>query len=220
MIRQAPTHDNSFIMSLNKILASIALILALLAAFIGTPKRGDRNLDEIASLIETEKDHITPLELAEQIHSGKKIRLIDLRDSVSCIQQHILNSERMSIQQLLNDGIKRNEIVELYSEGGIHASQAWMLLKMTRYDSVYTLLGGFSGWKEEILYPELKAGVTEVEKKNFERRKTLSLFFGGEPMVISQETSKKKSVRQNQSPQKHKPPVKVKKEEEKLRSQC
>ena len=207
-------------MTLNKILASIALILALLAAFIGIPRRDDRNLDEIGLLIETEKDHITPLELAELIHSGNKIRLIDLRDSVSYIQQHIFNSEKMAVLQLLNDGIKRNENVVLYSEGGIHASQAWILLKMKHYDSVHTLLGGFIGWKEEILYPELKAAATEAGKKNFERRKTLSLFFGGEPMVISQETSKKKSVRQNQSPQKHKPPVKVKKEEEKLRSQC
>ncbi|MBF8295468.1 MAG: rhodanese protein [Bacteroidetes bacterium] len=205
-------------MSFNKILASIALILALLAAFIGIPRRDVRNLDEIAILIETGKDHITPLELAEQIHTGKKIRLIDLRDSVSHFHQHIVHSEIMSVQQLLNNGIKRNEIVVLYSEGGIHASQAWMLLKMKHYDSVYTLLGGFSGWKEEILYPTLHAGATE-EKKDVERRKTLSLFFGGEPTVISQETSKKKSVRQHQSPQKQNPPVKAKKGEE-LRYQC
>jgi 3-mercaptopyruvate sulfurtransferase SseA len=207
-------------MSFNKILASIALILALLAAFIGIPRRDVRNLDEIAILIEAEKDHITPLELAEQIHTGKKIRLIDLRDSVSHFHQHIFQSEIMSVQQLLNNGIKRNEFVVLFSEGGIHASQAWILLKMKHYDSVYTLLGGFNGWKEEILYPALDAGATEVEKQDVKRRKMLSLFFGGEPMVNSQETSKKKSVRQHQSPQKQNPPVKVKKEEEKLRYQC
>jgi rhodanese-related sulfurtransferase len=207
-------------MSLNKILASIALVLALLAAFIGIPRRDDLNLDEIASLIETEKDHITPLELAEQIHSGKQIRLIDLRDSVSYVQQHIFNSERMSVLQLLNDGIRRNEIVVLYSEGGIHASQAWILLKMKHYDSVTTLLGGFSGWKGEILYPELKAGATEVEKRNVERRRMLSLFFGGEPIIIPEEMSKKNTIHHNQSRQKQKPPVRVRKEEEKLRFQC
>lgn len=208
------------IMSLNKILASIALILTLLAAFIGTPLQGDVTFDEIATLIETEKDHITPLELAEQIQTGKKIRLIDLRDSVSYIQQHIFNSERMSVQQLLNNGIKRNEIVVLYSEGGIHASQAWILLKLKRFDSVYTLLGGFTGWKEEILYPQLKAGVTNEEMKTFEHRRTLSLFFGGKPKIISHDTSKKKSVQQKKSPQKQNPPVKFKKEEEKLRDRC
>ena len=149
-------------MSLNKVLASIGLILALLAAFVGTAKRGDRYLDEIASMIESEKDHITPLELAEQIHSGKNLRLIDLRDSVSHYHQHIFNSERMSVQQLLDDGIKRNEVVVLYSEGGVHASQAWILLKMKRYDSVYTLLGGFGGWMEEILNQKSSSGGTSA----------------------------------------------------------
>lgn len=207
-------------MSLNKILASIALIFAVAAAFISIPSRGDPNLDEIARLIETEKDHITPLELAEQIHSGKKIRLIDLRDSVSHFHHNIFYSELLSIQQLLNNGIKRNEIVVLYSEGGIHASQAWILLKIQNYDSVYTLLGGFSGWKEEILNPKLSTGGTEEEKKDVERRKTLSLFFGGEPLIISEEISRKNSIRQNQSLQKQKPLPEPKKEEEKLRFRC
>ena len=207
-------------MTLNTILASVALILALLAAFIGMPTREDRRLKEIAMLIETEGDHITPLELAEQIYAGRSIRLIDLRDSLSYVHQHIVDSERMSVQQLLNHGIERNEMVVLYSEGGIHASQAWILLKMQRYDSVYTLLGGFQGWKEEILYPALNAGATEAETQDFERRKILSLFFGGEPTVISQEGSKSKSAGQDKSLPKQNPPVKVKKEEEKLRYQC
>ena len=207
-------------MTLNTILASVALILALLAAFIGMPTREDRRLKEIAMLIETEGDHITPLELAEQIYAGRNIRLIDLRDSLAYVHQHIVDSERMSVQQLLNHGIERNEMVVLYSEGGIHASQAWILLKMQRYDSVYTLLGGFQGWKEEILYPTLKAGTTEAETQDVERRKMLSLFFGGEPTVISQEGSKRKPAGQGKPPPKQNPPVKVKKEEEKLRYQC
>lgn len=206
-------------MSLNKILASIALILALLAAYIGTPLQDTVNIDEIATLIETEKDHIAPLELAEQIHAGKKIRLIDLRDSALYNQQHIFNSEKMSVQQLLNGGIKRNENVVLYSEGGIHASQAWILLKMKRFDSVFTLHGGYSGWKKEILYPELRAGVTEEDMKIFEQRKKLSLFFGGEPKIILGKSLKKKSGPQKIIPQQIQPP-KFQKEEEKLRDQC
>lgn len=208
-------------MSLNKILASAAVILALLAAFIGTPKRNGINASEIASLIENEKDHITPIELAEDIYAGKKIRLIDLRDSVSFAQQHITNSENMSIQQLVNGGIKRNEIVVLYSEGGIHASQAWILLKTQGFDSIYTLLGGFMGWKEEVLYPTLKIDATNEAKKIFERRKILSLFFGGEPNIISEGTESKKKITVKKQPvQKQIPPVKFQKEEEKLRDQC
>jgi rhodanese-related sulfurtransferase len=207
-------------MSFNKILASMALILAILAAFIGTPYRNEININEIASLIENEKDHITPVELAEQIFAGKKIRLIDLRDSNLFIQQHISHSENMSLQQLLNGEIKRNENVVLYSEGGIHASQAWMLLKMNHFDSIYTLLGGFIGWKEEILYPTLKTDDPSEKKDNFERRKILSLYFGGEPTIILKETVKKKTAQQKQQLLKQVPPIQFQKEEEKLRDQC
>ena len=207
-------------MSLNKILASLALILALIAALIGTPTHVEINAGEIAALVDNEKDHITPIKLAEQIMEGKKIILIDLRDSSSYAQEHIANAALMSMQTLVNGGIKRNETVVLYSEGGIHASQAWILLKMKRYDSVYTLLGGYNGWKEEIVFPALKPGTSVEEIKSFERRKTLSQFFGGEPTIISQEPSKIKSDQGKRSTKKQNSPVKFQKEEEKLRDQC
>lgn len=207
-------------MSFNKILASIALILAILTALIGTPQRNEVNTDEIALLIENEKDHITPVELAEQIFAGKKIRLIDLRDSSSFAQQHIFNSENLSIRQVVNGGIKRNENVVLYSEGGIHASQAWTLLKMKHFDSVYTLLGGFNGWKEEILYPILKTDALNKEKNYLARRKALSYFFGGEPRFLIKESKKEKINLQNKIPLQQIPQVQFQKEEEKLRNGC
>ncbi len=206
-------------MTSNKILASLALVLAILAAFIGSPFRNDMDVNTIATMIETEQDHVTPLEVAEQLYAGKKIRLIDLRDSSSFAQQHIFNSENLSIQQVVNGGIKRNEHIVLYSEGGIHASQSWILLKLKHFDSFYTLLGGFAGWKEEILYPTLKAEATSEEKEKLERRKMLSLFFGGEPKIISRDISKRKAVRQKKSLQEQNPPVQLK-EEDKLRYQC
>ncbi|MBI3195663.1 MAG: rhodanese-like domain-containing protein [Ignavibacteriae bacterium] len=207
-------------MTLNKLLASFGLILALLAAIVGEPERDDSTLEEIALLIQSEEDHMTPLELAEQLYSGKKIRLIDIRDSVSHFEQHIFNSELMSIQQLLKNEIRKNELTVLYFEGGIHASQAWMLMKMKHYDNIYTLLGGFNGWKEIVLNPTLHAGKTEEEKKEFERRKTLSRFFGGEPIDIPEEMSKKNSIHQHQSLPKNNLPKKIRKSEDELRFQC
>ncbi|MBI5216641.1 MAG: rhodanese-like domain-containing protein [Ignavibacteriae bacterium] len=207
-------------MSLNKILASVALTLALLAAIIGLPKRDDPRLEEIALLIQSEEDHITPLELAEQIFSGKKIRLIDIRDSVSHFEEHIPKSELMTLQQLLNNEMQKNELTVIYSEGGIHASQAWMLMKMKDYDSIYTLLGGYNGWKETILNPKLHAGKTEEEKTEFERRKTLCRFFGGEPIIITEKIiPEQKPVRSKPKPPQKIQPKKLK-EEEDLRFQC
>lgn len=203
-----------------KILASIALILALLAAFVGTSERNSVDLEEIARLIETESDHITPLELAEQILSGKKIRLIDLRDSAAHAQRHIFNSELLSLSELMNGKVKRNETIILYSAGGIHASQAWMLLKMKRYDSVYTLLGGFAGWNNEILYPTLLETASNEEKHTFERKKMLSHFFGGEPKIVSLSKVKKKPIQRKQHPAQQQSPVNFQKEDDKLRDGC
>ncbi len=206
-------------MTLNTLLASFGLILALLAAIVGEPERDDSTLEEIALLIQSEEDHMTPLELAEQLYSGKKIRLIDIRDSVSHVEQHIFNSELMSIQQLLKNEIRKNELTVLYSEGGIHASQAWMLMKMKHYDSVYTLLGGFNGWKEIVLNPKLHAGKTEEERREFERRRTLSRFYGGEPIIITEEIPEKKSIRPKQKSRQNNQHQKLK-EEEDLRFHC
>lgn len=207
-------------MPLNKLLAAVALTLALAAAFIGSPLRKDSDLPAIARLIESEEDHITPLELAEQLSAGKKVRLIDLRDSVSYNLRHIFNAERMTIEQVVNGGVKRNETVVLYSEGGTHASQAWVLLKTKNFETVLTLLGGFTGWSDVILSPVLKADASDEEKKEFEHCKALSLFFGGVPAIEKIGSGKKKSAGSKPLQIKTNPPIQFKKEEEKLRGQC
>jgi rhodanese-related sulfurtransferase len=176
-------------MSLNKLLASIAFILALLAAFIGSPSQQDMELNTIAAMIENEQDHITPLDLAERLIAGERIRLIDLRDSSSYHTAHVAGAERMDLSHLLNGGVMRNERIVLYSEGGTHASQGWTLLKMKRFDSVVTLLGGFHAWKETVLSPKLQKGDPELP-----RRSMISRYFGGEP-VVSNKGEEKRTLR-------------------------
>ena len=206
------------IMFLNKLLASIAFLLALLAAFVGTPQPHDSDLTAIAAQIENELDHIDPLELAEQLVAGKKIRLIDLRDSAAFVNGRIAGAERMTLPQLLNGAVKRNEKIVLYSEGGIHASQGWMMLKMKRYDSVVTLLGGYNGWKEVVLNPKL-----QKEHPEFERRTMISRLFGGEPVMISNGGVKKLPVRKPTTAKQAAPtapPVIIPREEDRLRDGC
>lgn len=205
-------------MSINKLLASIAFLFALLAAFIGTPQTDDADLSAIAALIENERDHVDPLELAEQLIAGKKIRLIDLRDSTAFVKERIAGSERMTLPQLLNGAVKRNEKIVLYSEGGIHASQGWMMLKMKRYDSVVTLLGGYNGWKEMVLNPKL-----QKESPEYERRNVISRYFGGKPVVISSVGTKKTSIRKQTTVKKvtpTAPSVNIPREEDRLRDGC
>ncbi|MBI2427288.1 MAG: rhodanese-like domain-containing protein [Ignavibacteriales bacterium] len=205
-------------MTLNKILVSIAIILGAGAAIIGSPTRNNDDLSQIAKMIETERDHITPIELAVTMKEGKKkIRIIDLRDSVSFYSYHIPGARLMTLDELLNSEVKRNETVVLYSQGGTHASQAWVLLRMKKFDSVFTLLGGLTGWEQEILFPVIRPDASDDERKLLERKKELSIYFEGTPQIISKTPMKKnqpKKIVPLQQPQNNY------KEEERLREGC
>lgn len=204
-------------MPLNKILVSIALILGIGAAIVGSPIQDNGDLSRIAGMIESEQDHITPFDLALALKEKRKVRIIDLRDSVSFSSYHIPGAQLMSLEELLNGSVKRNERIVLYSQGGTHASQAWVLMKTKRFDSVFTLLGGLTGWEREILFPVLQPDADDKEKKQFEQKSEISIYFGGAPEVISKKPAKKKlpkSLLPQQQPQNNY------KEEERLREGC
>ena len=75
----------------------------------------------------------------------------------------------------------RNEKIVLYSEGGIHSAQAWLLLRAQGYEGVYTVLGGLDGWKDEVLFPVLPTDAGPRDRAQFERAAALAQFFGGQP---------------------------------------
>jgi hypothetical protein len=77
----------------------------------------------------------------------------------------------------------RNEKIILYSEGGIHSAQAWMLLKAKGYKGVYMLFGGLEEWTDKILFPKLSLNPTADQFASFEKMKEVSKFFGGSPQT-------------------------------------
>ncbi len=207
-------------MKSNRWLAVVAFLLAGGALIVRTPDRNaSNNAASLAAQIESEQDHIEPLELAKAIKDGtEKIDLIDLRDSAAFALYHIPGARLMTLTELIGGGVYRNEEIVMYSQGGTHAAQAWVLLKSKNYPNVRTLLGGMDGWNETILYPRLLPGLNDTEKKNNEERIALSLFFGGQPQVGSARSQK--VIKPQQPPDKKLPPPKFEKEEEKLRQTC
>ena len=135
-----------------KYLAIVALLVALLALFVQNPKEKRRvslALDELARIIEREEDHVTADELASMLKEGNgRLRLIDLRDSLSYLQYHIPTAERLSIPELVEMPLLATDTLVLYSEGGVHAAQAWMILAVQGHRNVMTLKGGLLAWKE------------------------------------------------------------------------
>jgi rhodanese-related sulfurtransferase len=171
-------------LTLNQKLAIVAVALGALALF-SVPHRGPVvTLDtrELALIVEKEVDHVTPSELAGWIVQGRSdYRLIDLRAGSDYAAYHIPTAENVTVAALPDFPFLRNEKIVLYSDGGIHAAQAWMLMQAQGYRAVYTVLGGLEGWKDDVLYPVLPAQASVADRARFERAVALSRFFGGEP---------------------------------------
>ena len=178
-------------LTLNQKLGAVALLLGAGALF-SQPHRGpvvQLDTRELAMIVEQEVDHVTPAELAAWIVSGRSdYRLLDLRSEPDFAAYHIPTAENVPVAQLPDFPLLPTERVVLYSDGGIHAAQAWMLLRAQGHTAVYTVLGGLDGWKDEVLFPVLPADANAQQRARFEQSAALANFFGGQARVASEAT--------------------------------
>ena len=134
---------------------------------------------KLASEIEHEDDHVTARELAEWIRANKPgLRVIDVRTDSEFASYHIPSAERMSLPEVASRAPVAGETLVLYSEGGAHAAQAWVLLRARGHEHVYFLRGGLLDWVDDVMSPVV-AGDSAV------RISALSRYFGGVPRVAS-----------------------------------
>jgi hypothetical protein len=178
-------------MNLNQKLGSFVGILGFAAIFLGNPYTGSTamiNTKELGALIQQEADHVEAEQLADWIIQGKSdFRLLDLRSEAEFAQYHISGAENAPLAGLSDYPVHRNDKVILYSEGGIHAAQAWILFKAREYKSAYVLRGGLDEWKEKILFPAMPLKPSQQDLAAYEKTKNVSKFFGGSPQTGSGE---------------------------------
>ncbi|MCP3978506.1 MAG: rhodanese-like domain-containing protein [bacterium] len=173
---------------LNARQAATAVAAALgVVALLGDPYGGGVvtiDARELGRIVETKQDHVAAPELADWILQGRTdFRLIDVREAEAYAEYHIPGAEHVPLSALADYGFYRNEKIALYSDGGIHAAQAWMLLKALGYPGVYTVLGGLDAWKEEVLFPAPPPGSEAEALAAFERAREVAQHFGGSPRV-------------------------------------
>jgi rhodanese-related sulfurtransferase len=176
-------------LSLNQKLALVVGLLGFLAIFVGSPYKGHTatmNVKELALLVGNQTDHVSVEELADWIIKGRAdYRLIDVRSEKDYEEYSIPTAENIPIASLFDASLQRNEKLILYSEGGIHAAQAWFLLKAQQYNNSYILRDGLAEWKDKILFPSIAENATAEEKAAFEKQKAVSAYFGGAPRTGS-----------------------------------
>jgi rhodanese-related sulfurtransferase len=163
-------------------LALVALALGAVALF-SQPHRGPFvKLDarEMGAIVDAEVDHVTARELAGWIVEGRSdYRLLDLRSPEEYAKYHIPGAENVQAKDLRDYPLLPSEKIVVYSEGGIHGAQGWMLLKALGYPSVYAVLLGLDAWTDEVLYPAPPPGDDPRAKAEFEKAAAMASFFGG-----------------------------------------
>ena len=158
----------------NAFLGGLAVFLAAAAALVGEPSpSAGILLSGLANDIETERDHVEAITLAEWIRDGRPhLRVIDVRPAAAFDAYHIPTAERRSLEDLTSMPAREGETIVLYSGGGAHAAQAWVLLRARGHRDVYFLSGGLDEWIDDVLNPAAR-GTARAEE--------LSRYFGGVP---------------------------------------
>ena len=144
--------------------AGVGLLMAVAAAFVGSPEPGGgtrANMRALADEIEHESDHVTALELAEWIRERRPaLRVLDVRADSEYEAYHIPTAERIPLTALATTRFEPRETIVLYSEGGAHAAQGWVLLRTAGIRNVYFLRGGILDWLDDVMNPATSSELT------------------------------------------------------------
>jgi len=135
----------------------LAVALALAATIARGTGAGPVDAAAIAQVVDAEKDHVTPGELARWILEKRQdYQLIDIRPQWQFDDFHIPTAINLPLTGLFQDaGLKqlsRGKKLVLYGFGAGHAAQAQLLLSMKGYQA-YSVRDGIVGWWEAIMTP-------------------------------------------------------------------
>jgi rhodanese-related sulfurtransferase len=175
-------------LTLNQKLGILALALGAIAvaADVAPGHTVKLNAKDLLTNVHRQEDHVTPSELASWIIEGRAdYRLVDVRDERAFAEYHIPTAENVPLPAVLDGTLGRTDKIVLYGDGGIHAAQAWMVLKGRGFTRAYTLLEGLDAWKDEVLFPVMPQGPAPEEQARFARAVQVARFFGGQPRAAA-----------------------------------
>ncbi|MEP6617683.1 MAG: rhodanese-like domain-containing protein [bacterium] len=167
------------------VLVAMTIVLAVGALIVGNPRASTSGTVDVTALardIEHEADHVTALELAQWLRDHKSgLRVLDVRSDSEFADFHIPGAEHVALSRLASLKPAGGETIVLYSEGGAHAAQGWVLLRALGFREVYFLRGGLLDWMDDIENPVRAANRTADSA--WAHQAELSRYFGGVPRV-------------------------------------
>ena len=163
----------------------VALTLAIaLVAADRRPLTSETQLAAIAAQIESEQDHVDAIDLATWIRDGRRgLRIIDVREGLDSSIYTIPGAVPVPMRDIATLDVDAADDVVLYSDGGAHAAQAWVLLRARGVTNVRVLKDGMAAWEDDVLNPTVPAGADSTVHHDFQRVRDLSIWFGGKPKL-------------------------------------
>jgi len=160
-------------------LACAAAVLGLAAA---AADAGSADVTRLAADITAERDHISAPDLADRImRQDGSLQVIDLRPRADFDAFHVPTATHSTLDALVHTTFPAGASIVLYSEGGTHSAQAWMLLRLRGYRDVTFLREGIYEWMARVVEPRLAVDATAGERAAFARADVHSRYFGGLP---------------------------------------
>jgi rhodanese-related sulfurtransferase len=165
-----------------RLLAATALILGGLAAAVGRPAPAAIDVAGLAQEITAEADHVDAIVLANWIRNRRQgLRVVAVRTRAEFDEFHLPTAESAPLEAIAALRPSSAETVVLYSAGGAHAAQAWVLLRALGHRNVFFLAGGLEEWTAEVLTPVIPDDPDLAATMPWSRIVDLSLYFGGTP---------------------------------------
>jgi rhodanese-related sulfurtransferase len=132
-------------------LAWVAAIAGGAAPFADRPRTATVDVDALARTIASEGDHVSAIELARWIRERRSgLRVIDLRSTDEFTRYHVPAAEHVPIDRLTETRFADDDTIVLYSQAGVHAAQAWVLLRALGHRRVYFLRRGVDEWLDDV----------------------------------------------------------------------
>jgi rhodanese-related sulfurtransferase len=140
-----------------KLGAVILLVAAGALILMGKPTyfAPVNSVEEWNEFIASGEDRVDPMTLAEWLVEERPgLHVIDIRPEMEFTRYAIKGSENIPFRELLTrdglDLLDKHGVHVLVSEDGLHAGQAWVILRGMGYEA-YVLEGGAQAWVEQIL---------------------------------------------------------------------
>ena len=134
--------------------------------------------------VQNKEDHVDPLDLAKSIVEGKKeYFIVDVRQPWEFDDYHVPGAVNIPLDQLMTDKARstlpKDKTILLYSAGGAHAAQAWVLLAQSGY-KVKSMLDGMQGWWRDVMTPaSLRTSDEQTGAQEYKGAKSMREYFQG-----------------------------------------